>query len=160
MAMQDQNEQSLLQDVDRIANSLEKIATSLETLVARDRLTEPLGENFSEEDEEINDTLNKVFEETDDPLKVIECWDKIKVSNEESVDDTENISPNAVQDKEQRISITQEIVNKFRTEGKTWPWIADYLNNNGFPTISGKGKWHRQSVSALIKNVELDSEKL
>jgi len=53
MAAKDQNE-SLLKDVDRIANSLEKIATSLETLVDRDCLTEPLGENFSEEDEEIN----------------------------------------------------------------------------------------------------------
>ncbi len=159
MALKDQNEQSLLQDVDRIANSLEKISTALETLVARDRLTEPLGEIFSDEDEEINDTLNKVFEETDDPLKVIECWEKMKVT-EESDDDTESTSPNAVQDpnavkdKEQRISVTQEIVKKIRSEGKTWPWIADYLNKNGFPTISGKGKWHRQSVSALIKNVE------
>ena len=145
-----QNKPSLLQDVDRIANSLEKIATSLETLVARDCLTEPLGENFSEEDEEINDTLNKVFEETDDPLKVIECWNKIKVTKES--DDTAT-----VQDKEQHISEIHKIVKNFRTEGKTWPWIADYLNENGFPTISGKGKWHRQSVSALMKNVELDS---
>ena len=153
MDAKEQNEQSLLQDVDRIANSLEKIATSLETLVANDRLTEPLGENFSEEDEEINDTLNKVFEETDDPLKVIECWNKIKVT-EESDDDTESTSPDAMQDKEQHISVIQEIVKKFRTEGKTWPCIADYLNTNGFQTISGKGKWHRQSVSALIKNIE------
>ncbi len=149
----EQNEQSLLQDVDRIANSLEKIATSLETLVARDCLTEPLGENFSEEDEEINETLNKVFEETDDPLKVIECWDKINVT-EESDDDAESTSPNAIHDKEQRIYVIQEIGKKFRSQGKTWPWIADYLNTNGFQTISGKGKWHRQSVSALIKNIE------
>ena len=159
MTAKDQNEQSLLQDVDRIANSLEKIATSLETLVARDCLTEPLGENFSEEDEELNDTLNKVFEETDDPLKVIECWDKIKVTKE-SDDDTASSSSNTVQDKERRISVIQETIKKFRYGGKTWPWIADYLNENGFPTISGKGKWHRQSVSALIKNIELDSEKL
>jgi len=158
MTAKDHNEQSLLQDVDRIANSLENIATSLETLVARDCLTEPIGENFSEEDEEINDTLNKVFEETDDPLKVIECWDKIKVTKE-SDDDTASSSSNTVQDKEQRISAIQEIVKIFRTEGKTWPWIADYLNENSFPTISGKGKWHRQSVSTLIKNVALDSEK-
>ncbi len=153
MDAKEHNEQSLLQDVDRIANSLEKIATSLETLVARDCLTEPLGEIFSEEDEEINDTLNKVFEETDDPLKVVECWEKINVT-EESDDDTESISPNAIQDKEQRIYVIQEIGKKFRSQGKTWPWIADYLNTNGFQTISGKGKWHRQSVSALIKNIQ------
>ncbi len=69
-------------------------------------------------------------------------------------DDTGSTSPDVVQDKEQRISITSEIVRKFRSEEKTWPWIADYLNENDFPTISGKGRWHRQSVSALIKNVE------
>ena len=158
MAAKDQNEQLLLQDVDRIANSLEKIATAMEILVARDCLTEPLGESFSEEDEEINDTLNKVFEETDDPLKVIECWEKIKVPKE-SDDNTESTSPNGVQNKEQHISMTKELIKKLRAEGKTWPWIADYFNETGFPTISGKGKWHRQSVSAMHKNVEPDSEK-
>jgi len=156
MAMKDQNEQSLLKDVDRIANSLENIATSLETLVDRNCLTEPLGENFTEEEEEINDALNKVFEETDDPLKVIECWDKLK-EKETSDDVIESTSPDVVQDKEQRINATQAIIIKFRTEDKTWPWIADYLNSNGFPTISGKGKWHRQSVAALIKNSEHDT---
>jgi len=74
-------------------------------------------------------------------------------ANQESDDADESMSPDTVQDKEQRIAVTQEIISKFRAEDKTWPWIADYLNNNGFPTISGKGRWHRQSVSALIKKL-------
>ncbi len=156
MAIKDQNEQSLLQDVDRIANSLEKIATSLETLVARDRLTEPLGEIFSEEEEDINEQLNKVLEETDDPMKVVEYYDQLKAAEkaDQADDDETEKAPQSPQEKEERIAVTQEVIKEKRAQGKTWPWIAEFLNDNDHPTISGKGKWHRQSVAALVKDIE------
>ena len=36
-------------------------------------------------------------------------------------------------------------------EGMNRQEIADYLNAEGVATLSGRGRWHRSSVSRLLK---------
>ncbi|MCP4113263.1 MAG: hypothetical protein GY749_48330 [Desulfobacteraceae bacterium] len=47
-------------------------------------------------------------------------------------------------------SSTLQRIRKMRSEGKSNQKIAEFLNSQGIPTISGSGKWHRNSVNRML----------
>ncbi|MBU0993455.1 MAG: hypothetical protein KJ737_13250 [Proteobacteria bacterium] len=47
-----------------------------------------------------------------------------------------------------------EIIEKMRNEGETYHTIAQFLAKEEFPTFSGKGEWHAQTVHRLCQRIE------
>lgn len=48
---------------------------------------------------------------------------------------------------------TLEMMNDFRTQGKSYAWIANYLAGVRIPTKNG-GKWHPATVRRMLKNLQ------
>lgn len=44
-----------------------------------------------------------------------------------------------------------KLIDKMRIEGATYDQIAAFLTENGFPTFSGRGKWHAQTIHRLCQ---------
>ena len=49
--------------------------------------------------------------------------------------------------------IILEIIEKMRGEGETYNTIAQFLEKEAFPTFSGKGEWHAQTVHRLCQRL-------
>lgn len=43
------------------------------------------------------------------------------------------------------------IIRNMRNQGATFSIIADYLQEKGMPTFSGRGEWHAQTIHRLCK---------
>ena len=46
------------------------------------------------------------------------------------------------------------IITKMRNEGATYNIIAEFLHKEEFPTFSGKGAWHAQTVHRLCQQMD------
>jgi len=53
------------------------------------------------------------------------------------------------QDKSRRLLVSKIV--KLRKSGSTYQEIADALQNEEVPTLSGRGKWHKQAVHKLLR---------
>lgn len=47
-----------------------------------------------------------------------------------------------------------EIITNMREEGATFNMIAQFLDKEDFPTFSGKGSWHAQTVHRLCQQMD------
>ena len=61
----------------------------------------------------------------------------------------------------EQAEIVRLIYNKYLMEGKTKKAIADYLNENGVPTPSGKGKqWTINNMDSILTNEKYKGDAL
>lgn len=61
----------------------------------------------------------------------------------------------------EQAEIVRLIYNKYLMEGKTRKAIADYLNENGVPTPSGKGKqWTINNIDSILTNEKYKGDAL
>jgi len=51
------------------------------------------------------------------------------------------------------------LIDKLRHNHKTYDEIALYLTENDFPTFSGRGKWHAQTIHRLCQEIKKAKEK-
>jgi hypothetical protein len=47
-----------------------------------------------------------------------------------------------------------DLIHKMRTEGHSWENIARQISSNGYPTVSGKGKWRGAMVKNMYEKME------
>lgn len=45
-----------------------------------------------------------------------------------------------------------KFIDKLRAENMTYEQIAKYLTDNNYPTFSGRGRWHAQTIHRLCKD--------
>ncbi len=50
--------------------------------------------------------------------------------------------------------IILEIIERMRNDGETYHTIAQFLAREEFPTFSGKGDWHAQTVHRLCQRID------
>lgn len=87
----------------------------------------------------------------DDPSSKKEVPDNIPpvdpvVASKKQTKDLQTQTKNSPNDDERL-----ETIKRLRKEGFSYEKIARYLEDNGVPTISGRGKWRGQAVSKLIQ---------
>ena len=44
-----------------------------------------------------------------------------------------------------------KLIEKLRKDNMTYEQIAAYLTDNNFPTFSGRGRWHAQTIHRLCQ---------
>ena len=109
----------------RIADALEAIATMMgRSWGDQDVRSQPSEPAKPEPD---GNAMNSII-----PAEVADNRTGIGIGNEKSSDE----------DKPRR----RDIIAAMRTDGNSWEKIARHLDNQNFPTVSGKGKWRGPAV--------------
>jgi cysteinyl-tRNA synthetase len=132
---------------DAVANFLQKIT--------------PLIRQFNDDMEDTESRIADAIErKVEAELRTTEAlYEIIKMAKEQSVyrdrGKHKRKTPKALKEHHKRIL---EIILKNRSKGETFEQISDYLRKENIPTLSGRGKWHAQTVHRLYEDNVLSKE--
>ncbi len=135
------NNETLAQQLgDALPEILENTTTLTEQVAKLAATNELLAESKIRQQNAIADffnTLNKIVSEDTET----------KISGDPPKNITTSYASGTHYTKDEIMSIIQNM----RNQGATFSVIADYLQEKGMPTFSGKGEWHAQTIHRLCK---------
>lgn len=155
------NEDNKKQNTSSITSTVAaEIMTSIDNIEASLQDQMLCAERISDAEERQADALDHIanmFSDLIDQIENVpaeaqeEQLQEINMIDEKSTD----ISPEEadVIKKTSRVYILN-LIKSLKEQNYTYDDITDYLTKNDFPTFSGRGKWHAQTIHRLFKEIK------
>jgi hypothetical protein len=134
--------------MESLTDSMTEIKVSLEKIHSTGRLVVEALEKRTEAENRKADTFEQILQMIQPLCKVFEASAR---KNMENIHAEQNVESVREDYKADHRSMLKQRVMEMRENGSSYSQIARTLQNENIPTLSGKGKWHPQTVQRLCQ---------